>query len=113
MIRLPHPTSSTQEIIKYAESGLKAIFMFVYHYAHFDVTLTDLVTADYRQMGVSTKRPNEQLIRLSRVIDKVNKRYGHDTLRIASQLYNAEWPMKPQWLTPRYTTQCRRAFITT
>ncbi|MBD2752002.1 Y-family DNA polymerase [Spirosoma validum] len=104
-VRLPHPTSSTLEIIKYAESGLKAIFKFGYHYARVGVMLTDLVPADYRQAGVFTQGPDERLIRLSRAMDKVNKRYGHDTLRMASQLYNPEWPMKPQWLTPRYTTQ--------
>ena len=104
-VRLPHPTSSTLEIINYAESGLKAIFRMGYHYAKVGVMLTDLVPADYRQVGVFTVGPDERLIRLSTVIDKVNERYGHDTLRMTSQLYNPDWPMKPSYLTPRYTTK--------
>ncbi|MBD2753737.1 Y-family DNA polymerase [Spirosoma validum] len=104
-VRLPHPTSSTLEIVKYAESALKAIFRFGYHYAKVGVMLTDLVPQDYRQAGVFVSGPDERLIKLSKAMDKVNKRYGHDTLRMASQLYNPEWPMKPQWLTPRYTTR--------
>lgn len=104
-VRLPHPTSSTQELIKYAESGLKAIFKFGYNYQRVGIMLTDLVAADYRQMGVFTKGPDERLIRLSAVMDKVNKRYGHDTLRLASQMYNPDWPMKQKYLSPRYTTR--------
>ena len=104
-VRLPHPTSSTLEIIKYAESALKAIFKFGYQYAKVGVMLTDLVPADFRQVGVFAEGPDERLIKLSAAVDTVNKRYGHDTLRMASQFYNPEWPMKPRYLTPRYTTR--------
>ena len=67
--------------------------------------LTDLVPSNYRQVGVFTAGPDERLIRLSKAVDKINKRYGYDTLRMASQLYNPDWPMKPKYLTPRYTTR--------
>ena len=104
-VRLPHPTSSMLEIIRYAESGLNAIFKFGYNYLRVGIMLTDLVPNDYRQVGVFTKGPDERLIRLSAVMDKVNKRYGHDKLRMASQMYNPEWPMKQKYLSPRYTTR--------
>ena len=104
-VRLPHPTNSTLEIIKYAQSALKAIFRTGYHYAKVGVMLTDLVDKDYRQGGLFTYGPDERLMHLSSVMDKVNKRYGHDTLRMAFQLYNPDWPMKPKYLTPRYTTR--------
>lgn len=104
-VTLPHPTSSTMEIIKYAESGLNAIFKFGYNYQKVGIMLTDLVDADYRQTGVFTEGPDERLIRLSAVIDKVNKRYGHDKLRLASQRYSPEWPMKQKYLSPKYTTR--------
>lgn len=102
---LPHPTSSTLELLRYAESGLKAIFKFGYNYQKVGIMLTDLVGADYRQVGVFTEGPAERLINLSAVMDKVNKRYGHDKLRLASQHYNPEWPMKPKYLSKRYTTR--------
>lgn len=102
---LPHPTSSTLELLKYAESGLKAIFRFGYQYQKVGIMLTDLVGADYRQVGVFTDGPDERLIRVSAVMDKVNQRYGHDKLRLASQQYNPEWPMKQTYLSKRYTTR--------
>ncbi|WP_052731155.1 DUF4113 domain-containing protein [Spirosoma radiotolerans] len=91
-VRLPHPTSFTLEIIKYAESALKAIFKFGYNYQRVGIMLTDLV-------------PDERLIRLSAVVDKVNKRFGQDKLRMASQMHKPEWPMKPSYLSPRYTNR--------
>ena len=104
-IRLPHPTSSTLEIIKFAESALKAIYRTGYHFAKVGVMLTDLVEENYRQGGLFAHGPDERLMHLSNVMDNVNKRYGHDTLRMASQLYNPDWPMKPRYLSPRYTTR--------
>ncbi|GAB3946154.1 hypothetical protein GCM10028805_16190 [Spirosoma harenae] len=35
---------------------------------------------------------------------KVNLRHGRDKLRLASQLYNPEWPMVRKFLSKRYTT---------
>jgi DNA polymerase V len=104
-VSLPHPTSSTPELLKYAESGLKSIFRFGYNYQKVGIMLTDLVPSDYRQKGVFVDGPNEKLLALSGVVDKLNRRYGQDKLRLASQLYNPDWPMKQQWLSKRYTTR--------
>lgn len=102
---LPHPTSSTTELLKYAESGLKAIFRFGYNYLKVGIMLSDLVPGDYRQKGVFVEGPNEKLIALSSVVDKVNRRYGQDKLRLASQQYNPDWPMKQKYLSKRPTTR--------
>ncbi|NEU70562.1 Y-family DNA polymerase [Spirosoma agri] len=102
---LPHPTNSTTELLKYAESGLKAIFRFGYNYLKVGIMLSDLVPGDYRQKGVFVEGPNEKLIALSSVVDKVNRRYGQDKLRLASQQYNPDWPMKQKYLSKRPTTR--------
>lgn len=102
---LPHPTNSTTELLKYAESGLKAIFRFGYNYLKVGIMLSDLVPGDYRQKGVFVEGPNEKLMALSSVVDKINRRYGQDKLRLASQQYNPNWPMKQNYLSKRYTTR--------
>ncbi|WP_420147649.1 Y-family DNA polymerase [Spirosoma sp.] len=104
-IPLPHPTSATTELLKYAVSGLKAIFRYGYNYQKVSIMLTDLVPGDYRQKGLFVEGPNEKMMQLSSVVDKLNKRYGQDKLRLASQLYNPEWPMKQNYLSKRYTTR--------
>ncbi|GAB3788022.1 Y-family DNA polymerase [Spirosoma horti] len=102
---LPHPTSSTSELLKYAESGLKAIFRFGFNYQKVGVMLSDLVPGDYRQKGVFIDGPDEKLIKLSAVVDKMNRRYGQDKLRLASHQYNPDWPMKQKYLSKRPTTR--------
>lgn len=104
-VRLPHPTSSTAELLQYASAALQEVFVYGYHYLRVGVMLTDLVPANHRQKGIFVDGPNEQALQLARVVDKINHRYGRDKLRLASQLGNPDWPMKPQFLSPRYTTQ--------
>ncbi|AUD04673.1 hypothetical protein CWM47_24170 [Spirosoma pollinicola] len=111
MIELPHPTSSTAEILKYALESLKAIFAFGYNYQKGGIILSDLVPADYRQKGIFVEGPDERLIKLAGVIDKLNAQFGQDKLRLASQMYNPDWPMKQQYLSPRYTTQWKDILV--
>jgi DNA polymerase V len=110
-IELPHPTSSTAEILKYALESLKAIFAFGYNYQKVGILLSDLVPSDYRQKGIFVEGPDERLIKLAGVIDKLNAQFGQDKLRLASQMYNPDWPMKQQYLSPRYTTQWKDILI--
>ncbi|UHG93250.1 Y-family DNA polymerase [Spirosoma oryzicola] len=104
-VELPHPTSSTPELLGYALEALKSIFAFGYHFKKVGIILSDLVPADYRQKGVFVEGPNEQLIKLAGVVDKLNYRYGKSTIRLASQMKDPEWVMKQEWLSKRYTTR--------
>lgn len=104
-VALPHPTSSTAELLKYALESLTSIFAPGYLYQKVGIILSDLVPGDYRQKGVFVEGPDERLIKLATVMDKINDRYGRDKLRLASQLYNPDWPMKPQYLSRCYTTR--------
>ncbi|WP_461115034.1 DUF4113 domain-containing protein [Spirosoma jeollabukense] len=52
--------------------------------------LFSLAPANDLQVGSFSEGPDERLIRLLAVMDKVNKRYGHDKLRLTSQQYNPE-----------------------
>lgn len=89
----------------YAESALKSMFAFGFAYQQVGIRLTDVVPGDYRQKGVFVEGPNEKRLALSSVVDKLNARFGQDKLRLASQVYNPDWPMKPAYLSPRYTTR--------
>ncbi|WP_461068314.1 DinB/UmuC family translesion DNA polymerase [Spirosoma horti] len=104
-VELPHPTSSTPALLKYAISGLASIFAFGYNYQKVGIMLTNLVPFHYRQKGLFVEGPNEKMIQLSAVVDKLNHRHGKDKLRLASQMYNPDWPMKLAYLSPRYTTR--------
>ncbi|WP_332368946.1 DUF4113 domain-containing protein [Spirosoma telluris] len=104
-VELPHPTNSTAELLRYAQASLKAIFQFGYNFQKVGVILTNLVPADYRQKGLFVEGPDERMIKLAGLMDKLNYRYGRDKLRLASQQYNPDWPMKQEYLSPCYTTK--------
>lgn len=101
----PHLSSATAELLTYAVSALWPIFVYGYAYQKVGVILTDLVLGDYRQKGVFVEGLNEKRLALSGVVDKLNRRHGQDKLRLASQMYNPDWPMRPQLMSPCYTTQ--------
>ncbi|GAB4000100.1 hypothetical protein GCM10028807_52050 [Spirosoma daeguense] len=98
-------TNATPELLKYAIAALRQIFSFGYHYMRVGIMLTDLVAEDYRKTTLFTSGPDERLLKLAKVVDKVNYRYGKDKLRLASQLYNPEWPYHQKYLSPCYTTR--------
>ncbi|HLL97309.1 MAG TPA: Y-family DNA polymerase [Spirosoma sp.] len=104
-VKLPHPTSSTAELVGYAQAALKAIFRFGYIYQKVGIILSDLVPDDHRQRGLFTEQPNERLGTLSKVMDTVNQRYGRDRLRLASAGYDPTWHHRRAYLSPCYTTK--------
>jgi len=103
-VELPHPTGSTSELAGYALGLLKSIFSFGYEYQKVGVMLTDLVPADHRQGHLFTNGPDERLIKLSNVVDKLNHQHGRDKVRLAGAGYDPSWHHKQQWMSPRYTT---------
>jgi DNA polymerase V len=103
-VNLPHPTNSTAEFVKYGLAAVRELFQFGYNYQKVGIILSDIVPGDFRQKGVFVDGPDERLIKLSAVIDQINFRYGQDKLRLASQMYNPDWPMEQRFLSKHYTT---------
>jgi DNA polymerase V len=103
-VTLPHPTNSTAELAPYAVAALNNIFKFGYRYQKVGIILSDFVAEDYRQPDLFRQLPDERLNKLSQVVDKLNYRFGRDRVRLAGQGFDPTWRMKPQFLSPRYTT---------
>lgn len=104
-LQLPHPTSSTQELARYAAAALDRIYRFGYAYQKAGVILSDFVPDTFRQPGLFTDVADERLAKLSQVMDQINIRYGRDRLRVAGQGYDPTWKMKQGFLSPCYTTR--------
>ena len=49
--------------------------------------------------------PSQDNIKLMECLDSINKRYGCDTLTLASQQQSQAWLMKRAFLSPQYTTR--------
>ena len=103
-VLLPHPTSSTPELVQYTHELLKAVFAFGYAYQKVGVMLTGLVPDNHHQINLFTSKPDERLRTLSAVMDKLNQHYGRDRVRLAGAGYDSSWHHKRQWMSPCYTT---------
>ncbi|ARK10116.1 Y-family DNA polymerase [Fibrella sp. ES10-3-2-2] len=104
-VELPHSTASTAELASYAQAALTAIFRTGYHYQKVGVMLTGLVPADFRQANLFNDGPDDRQVKLARVVDKLNYRYGRDKIRLAAAGYDPTWHHKQKWMSKRYTTQ--------
>lgn len=104
-LRLPFSTSSTIELVAYAVMGLKHIFRDHLHYKKVGVTLSHFVDANCHQPSLffnSDPKHKE----LMRVIDKINKTYQHNAVRLAG-MDEKSFKMKQQFLSPAYTTNIK------
>ncbi|RYC66614.1 DinB/UmuC family translesion DNA polymerase [Spirosoma sordidisoli] len=102
---LPHATSSTAELVGYAQAALQAIYALGCEYQKVGVILSGLVPTGHQQQALFTDAPDQRLVSLSKVVDRINHRYGRDRVRLTSAGYNPEWHHKRQHLSPGYTTQ--------
>lgn len=97
------PTNSSIEITKYAIQGLKHIFQPGYHYKKAGVIVMGLTPTNQKQLSLF-KETNTKHQPLMQIIDRLNKAYGNNKIKFASQSLDRQWKMKQERLSPRYTT---------
>ena len=103
-IALEVPTSDSSEIINAALRGLGIIYKPGYLYNKTGVLVFDIVPEDQVQLGLFDAFDRVRSGKMMQVLDKVNERFGKNTLRYAVQGYKKYWKLKQQKLSPCYTT---------
>ncbi|MFV0588704.1 Y-family DNA polymerase [Bacteroides reticulotermitis] len=101
VIHLPVPTNDTLEIVKYALSGLKTIFLDGYKYKKAGVIITEITEG--AQLGLFDTVDREKRERLLNAIDKINGEHSH-RIKLAIQGSGRDWKLKQEMLSQRYTT---------
>lgn len=103
VIKTHFPTSSSIDLVKYAEVGLKAIFREGYHYKKAGVIVMGLTPSNQKQFTLFTsENPKHQPI--MNIVDRLNKAYGNNKVKFGSQSLGRQWKMKQERLSPRYST---------
>jgi DNA polymerase V len=103
VIKLPFATNSSIELVGFAKQGLERIFKKGYAYKKAGVIVMDFSPEDNQQLKLFENR-NVKHISLMKVVDKLNKKYGQQKIRLAAQDMGRVWKMKQENLSPRYTT---------
>ena len=103
-VHLPVATSDTGKLIGAARAGLGSIWRNGYRYKKAGVILLDLHRAAAVQEGLFDKADNPRRIALMQTIDRLNLRFGRDTVTFAAAGIRRPWQMSRRFLSSRYTT---------
>ena len=102
-LQLPYPTNNSIEIVKRALEGVRKIYREGYRYKKAGVILYGLSKANQTKGLLDYNRVNSDLVMST--IDKINKRYGGSTIRLASEGIGRKWRMRRKNISPCYTTR--------
>lgn len=110
-VSLPYPTDYAPLIINRAHAVLEEIFRSGHVYKKAGVMLSGIESSAFRRLTLiapSREKLNRQT-RLSRVMDRINSRWGRGTLKPAAcgadqRRPRESWSMQRNRLSPRYTT---------
>jgi len=105
-IQLPEPMNDSFGLIKYALASLHHIYKEGYNYKKAGVIVSGIVSADYVQSNLFYQQDNPKINAVMKSMDLLNKNYGKNFIRCASQGFNhKKWNLRQERLSPRYTTQ--------
>lgn len=102
-ITLPAPSASTSELIGHAVKALHRIYRPGFAYQKVGVVLMGLVNAALAQPGLFSA-PGKDNDALMAALDRINGRWGRDTLRSAATGFLRPWQNRQAMKSPAYTT---------
>lgn len=105
VLNLPVASNSSQELLHYALKGLKTIFKPNYFYKKAGVMLMDLCSENEVQGNLFDNVDRKKHHKLMTVLDRVNDKYGRNTLKFAIMGDGQAWKIKQERLSPCYTTR--------
>lgn len=101
---LDQPTSSTPVLIRAAVEGLKKIYKPGFAYQKAGVMMTELTATGMRQQNLFQPQPKSNGA-VMEAIDRINDRWGRNTVQYASSGLTKPWCMSQEHKSPAYTTR--------
>ncbi|MEQ1599145.1 MAG: translesion error-prone DNA polymerase V subunit UmuC [Methylotenera sp.] len=104
-ISLPSTTDDTRRLVQVALWGLKHLYKPNYNYAKAGVMLGELVpvagvqTDLFSQAQISNKSDDLMI-----AMDKINRKMGKESIKLASEGFKRPWKMRQENKSPSYTT---------
>ena len=106
LIPLPEPTDDTRLLCHAALSGLRRIYRSGYAYQKTGVVLTDIIVTSERPRTLFDDAVAQQKASTLMVtLDRINRRMGSGTLKLAGEGVNKSWAMRRGNMSRRYTTE--------
>jgi DNA polymerase V len=102
-VPLPFPTNDSIEVNRWAALMCQRMFKPEYDYKKAGIVLSD-ITPVSRLQGHLLEDESPDSSKLMVVMDKLNERYGRNTVKVSAQGVSAAWQMKQERKSPNYTT---------
>lgn len=107
-IEFDRPTNNSAQLINAAHFGLQQIFRAGLGYQRAGILLPDLLPAGVIQASLFSSAENSSHSdQLMATLDNINRAYGKNTIRYASEIMSTRWHMRQQFKSPSYTTNWR------
>lgn len=110
VIKLPFPSNSSIEIAHYAVEGLSRIFKEGYSYKKAGVVIMEFTPDDEVQVNMF-ENSNPKHKPLMQTVDKINRYWGEQKIRLGAQDLKQDWKMRQDSLSPRYTTRVKDVIV--
>jgi DNA polymerase V len=101
---LPAQTIYTPDLIRISSQLAENIFQPGLRYKKAGILLSGLINADKVQTHLFTLEPDPKKEKAMQVVDKLNRLYGRNTVKLAAQGLSNPWKMKAELRSPKYTT---------
>lgn len=102
---LPYPTNDSRTLVELTTSICESLFKDGIAYAKAGVGLLDLADANHWQGDLFTTQQSINSKEMMNTLDKVNYKFGKNTLFIARQGIDRTWSMARAMKSPAYTTR--------
>lgn len=98
------PTSGAGELITAARKVLQKIWIPGYAYKKAGVVVSGIVPGNEIQLSFWDESDRLRLNRLYNIVDRVNRKNGNNTLKMAAQGFCKKWRLRNEHLSRMYTT---------
>lgn len=102
LCRFAFPTDDSREMLNVISSVISDLYKTNTAFYKIGVGLLDLQSSQYSQADLFAQRLYHP--KLMQTLDKINTRYGRDSLFLAAQGINPQWQMRRTFLSPQYTS---------
>ena len=104
VMELPRATNYTPDIAAATLKAIRQMFRPGFRYRKGGVMLMELSAANGRQLDLLSPRNEPEQDELMKALDRVNAKYGANTLFFAATGIKKEWQMMRKMKSPHYTT---------
>jgi len=105
VVGLPEPSADTRILARAALRGLRRLYRPGFRYAKAGILLLALTPAARHQADLFTPDRSDRGERLMATLDRINRRYGRETILLAGAGLHRRWAMHQAYRSPRYTTR--------